>query len=302
MEKLLKEIHEQTPIPEELDAIVNQAIYKGTHNNAKKTNSYKGMISVAACFTAFIVLLNTNQTFAETLHNIPILNRICEVFTFREYEFEDELKIMNIKIPHISNTGNTELEKRINYHISSIIQEEVDEFEIRVKEWYDAFIQTGGKPEEFMPREIDINYEIKSSNEEYVSFIITKYETTASAYCEQYFYNIDLKSGRELTIKDLIGSSYKEVVTKQIEEQLENLDEERKFYLFDDIVISDLISENTEFFINQDGNLVVVFNKYEIAAGAAGMFEFIIRQWTVNSFGINVLHTFILNKNAAHLQ
>lgn len=276
MKKLLKDIHEKTPIPEDLDSRISQAIYRGTHSR-RKLPYKKSLTSIAACFAIFVLLLNTNSAFAETMLDIPILNKFCRVFTFREYEFEDNKKIMNVKIPNISNTGNTDLENRINYQIRKTIQDAVDEFEVRVQEFYDAFVSTGGKPEDFMPIEININYDIKSSSESHVSFIITKFETSASAYQDTYYYNIDLVSGREITLRDLLGPNYKEIVSKQIEEQIENLDEERKFYLFEDVNISDLITPNSNFYINTDNNIVVVFNKYEIAAGAAGMFEFIIK-------------------------
>lgn len=276
MKKLLKDIHEKTPIPEDLDSKISQAIYRGMHS--KKTFPYKkSLASIAACFAVFVLLLNTSSAFAESMFEIPILSNICRVFTFREYEFEDNKKIMSVKIPNISNTGNTDLEKRINYQIIKTINDAVDDFKIRAQEFYDAFVSTGGKPEEFMPIEINIDYEIKSSSDEHVSFIIKKFETSASAYQDTYYYNIDLISGREITIKDLLGPNYKEIVAKQIEDQIEKLDEERKFYLFEDVNISDLITPNSNFYINTDNNIVVVFNKYEIAAGAAGMFEFVIK-------------------------
>lgn len=37
-----------------------------------------------------------------------------------------------------------------------------------------------------------------------------------------------------------------------------------------------MIHENTNFYINEDGLAVVVFEKYEIAAGVAGTLEFAI--------------------------
>lgn len=277
MKKLLKDIHEKTPIPEDLDSRINQAIYRGTHSRRRLLPYKKSLISIAASFGIFILLLNTNSAFAESMRDIPILNEICRVFTFKEYDTKDSKKIMNVKIPNISVEGNTDLENRINYKIRKTMQDAIDEVEIRVQEFYDAFVDTGGNPEEFRPIEVNINYEIKSSDENHVSFIITKFETSASAYQDTYYYNIDLISGREITLKDLLGPNYKEIVFQQIKGQIENLDDERKFFLFDDVDIIDLITPNRSFYINADNNIVVVFNKYEIAAGAAGMFEFIIK-------------------------
>lgn len=275
MKKLLKNIHEKTPIPEDLDIRINQAIYRGTHS--RKALPYKkSLISIAASFAIFILLINTNSAFAESMRDIPILNEICRVFTFNEYDTKDSKKVMNVKIPNISITGNTDLENRINYKIRKTMQDAIDEVELKAQEFYDAFVDTGGKPEEFRPIEVTINYEIKSSDENHVSFIITRFETQASAYQENYYYNIDLINGREITLKDLLGPNFKEIVFQQVKRQIENLDDERKFFLFDDVNISDLITTNRNFYINADNKIVVVFDKYEIAAGAAGMFEFII--------------------------
>jgi len=141
-------------------------------------------------------------------------------------------------------------------------------------EYYDAFIATGGKKEDFAPTEIIVDYEIKNLNEKYVSFIINKFECQASAFNVFYYYNIDLESGRELTLRDIIGSDYKNIIYRQIEKQIEAMDEDRKFYLFEEVNRIDLINENRPFYINDKGNVVVVFEKYEIGAGAAGKYEF----------------------------
>ena len=53
-------------------------------------------------------------------------------------------------------------------------------------------------------------------------------------------------------------------------------DKDEKYIFFDDISIYDLINENRSFYINEEGKIVVVFDKYEIACGAAGVLEFVI--------------------------
>ena len=115
---------------------------------------------------------------------------------------------------------------------------------------------------------------MKCSDAEIVSFVIYKFETKASFYQENRFYNIDLESGRELTLRDLYGGNYKEIVSARVREGIAQLSEERKFYLFDDVVIEDLIDTDRHFYIDSDKTVVVVFQKYEIAAGAAGQLEF----------------------------
>ena len=43
---------------------------------------------------------------------------------------------------------------------------------------------------------------------------------------------------------------------------------------FDDVDLEALLEEKEDFYLQEDGTVVVVFDKYEIAAGAAGVLEF----------------------------
>ena len=270
-----KSKYDEIEIPQELSSVVYDAIETGLKSKPKKYNIINRVGLIAAGLIAiFIIPLNLNQAYAETLSQIPIIGDLSKLFTFREYQFEDEIQYVDVKIPQFSNEGKTDLEKRVNEEIVKTINEEVENSKQRTKEYYDAFIETGGKPEEFMKREIEVNYEIKCVSDKYVSFIINKWETWANAYCQQYFYNLDIETGRELTLKDLLGNNYKEIVMKNINYTIANWSEEQKFYLFDEVNIADLINENTKFYLNDQKQVVIVFGKYEIAAGAAGILEF----------------------------
>ena len=139
-----------------------------------------------------------------------------------------------------------------------------------------AIIETGGKPEEFIPIGITVDYDIKCIKEKYVSFVISQYETAFNAYNHEIYYNIDLESERIFTLKDWYGNDYKEIVSESIESTISGWTDEQKELLWDDISIIDLISENTDFYINQNNQVVVVFERYEAACGAAGSLEFTI--------------------------
>ena len=106
--------------------------------------------------------------------------------------------------------------------------------------------------------------------------MIYKSETLANAYQTEHFYNLDLETGRDLTLRDLLGGSYRSIAAAQIERQLVERSPQLGFYLFDDVDIPALIDENRSFYLNENGKVVIVFDKYEIAAGAAGELEFVI--------------------------
>ena len=56
------------------------------------------------------------------------------------------------------------------------------------------------------------------------------YETKFSAYNTQYFYNIDIETGKIITLKDWFGTQYKQIVANSIEKEIASWDEERKNY------------------------------------------------------------------------
>lgn len=228
------------------------------------------------CRPGFIAFLNVSPVVISAVYKVPILGDICRILTFQEYHFEDDIKYIDAKIPKIDNTGKPDLEKRINLEIQKMINERLAENETRAKEYYNAFIETGGAPEDFIPVGITVNYEIKKISNEYVSFVISQYETNFSAYNYNYYYNIDMESGRILTLKDCFGDEYRQIITDSIEKTISSWEDEKKNVLWDDLSIIDQISENTDFYINENNQIIVVFEKYDIAVGAAGSIEFTI--------------------------
>lgn len=273
-----KSQYQQIKIPKELPLVVQDAIKEGmSRKKEKKAVLLKKMVSTAAVvFLCFIVLLNLSPGIASAAYQVPVLGNLCRIFTFHEEQHEDSIKYIDVKIPNIDNTGKTELEKRVNLEIQKLVNDFVTESEARAKEYYNAFVATGGNPEDFTPVGIVVDYEVKRISEKYVSFVISSYETNFSAYYTQYYYNIDMETGRILTLKDWFGNDYQMVVAGSIEQNIAGWDEQKKELLWDDLCILDLISENTDFYINEQDEVVVVFEKYDIAVGAAGALEFTI--------------------------
>lgn len=270
-----KSKYENLKIPKELSSVVDDAIETGFKQDKGRMQIYKKVVGIAAVIImAFVLPLNTIPSYAKAISQIPIIGELARIFTFREYHFEDEIKYIDAKIPKFTYDGKSDLEKRVNQEISKIINEELKNAENNAKEYYDAFIETGGNKKDFIPIGINIDYEIKCITEKQVSFVITKSETFSSAYFVEYFYNIDMETGRYITLKDLIGNDYKKIVVQNIKNTISNWNQEQRELLFDDINIEDLIDENTNFYINEQNEAVVVFDKYEIAVGAAGRLEF----------------------------
>lgn len=271
--------YDSIEIPDNLDEVVRGAIAEGMAR--RRRNRAVGLLkkagSIAAVFfLCVITALNLSPAFAAAACEIPVVGDLCRVFLFREYHMEDEIKDIDAKIPQIENTGKTELEERVNREIQKVIHDCLTASEERAKEYYDAFVETGGDPEDFIPVGITIDYEIKYTSQECVSFVVSQHETRFDAYNCDLYYNIDLDSGEVITLKDWFGPDYRQIVAESIESTIAGWSEEQRSILWEDLSIIDLISEDTDFYFNQDGQIVVVIGKYEAAYGAAGELEFTI--------------------------
>lgn len=269
--------YSQTEIPSELNDIIQKAIDDGKYaryNEIKKKITVRTSGAFAACiFLCFVVLVNTSETFAEGISNIPVINKIGEFFCINHEEKQDEYKLLYVTYPELKDIDNEALQKKVNLEISRYVNDIVADYETRAEAYYNAYIATGGEKENYIPYDIVIDYDIKSCNDDYVSFVISATEKSASHYDVLKYYNLDLKEGSVLSIKDVLGTNYVEIIENAVLTESESWDEQRKSLMWEDVDYSEIVNDTSNFYIDELGQVYIVFNKYEIAAGAAGVIE-----------------------------
>lgn len=178
---------------------------------------------------------------------------------------------LQVTIPQISSEAYSVYAKTINDRINKDMQDVLESAKHRGEEYHEAYLATGGKESDYTPLYIKMDYDVKYNTDGIVSLGIYKTETIGSAYDVAYFYNFDLESQKEITLKDFYGEDYKRIIDEQIMSQIkERIAEEGATY-FEGFKG---IKENQAFYINEKGNPVIVFNKYEIAPGSMGMQSF----------------------------
>lgn len=282
-----KQIYEAIQPPEELDSTVRQAVraaelaQEEAFRFQRKNRWVKYAVGTAAALCAsFVLAVNVSPVLAQNLYELPVIGNMARVFTFVQYEREEEADVLNVTLPALDNTGNTELERRVNYEIQYKMNQLIEEARQRAQEYKQAFVETGGKEEDFIPLDIYVDYTLHCNDGKTVSFVISKAETQASYYEELYFYNIDLESGRDLTMRDLLGPDYVRIVNESIKRQMEErkaADPDVTYFESDGefgAAAFSSIREDQGFYINEAGHVVVVFEKYEIAPGYMGIQEF----------------------------
>lgn len=274
-----KKVYKSIKIPQQLDYTINKAIFNRCDKTKNRVKYIKYLTSTVACsFAIFIIMINVNTSFAKSVSDIPVIGELAKVFTIKEYKEEDNIKLIDAKIPALENTGNTDLEKRINYEIMLKINDVLKEAEDRAAEYRKAVIETGGREEDYHPLRIQVDYKVGYSTEKIVSFMILKSETLASAYTEMYFYNIDIETGKKLNLRDLLGNDYKKIVDDEIYKEIEirSKNPDNIYFTKGEGGFEGIENEYQDFYINKEGKIVIVFEKYKIAPGYMGIQEFVI--------------------------
>ncbi len=257
--------------------------------NAKKAKVNKNnkhivfKVSVAAAAAALILIPNISKEAAYAMSHIPVLGKLVEVVTFRDYQYEDDRHKADIEVPEliadqIETESGTEKEvqknlekttKEINTEIQKITDDILTEFkeEIKDKEGY---------------QDVIIKHETIATTDDYFTLKLICYQGAGSGAEWDYFYTIDLKTGNRLALKDLFsnGSDYLTVISENIKEQMKNQmkEDENIVYWVDNEEIPEWnfekITDETSFYLNSSGNIVICFDEGDVAPMYMGCVEF----------------------------
>lgn len=284
----MKERYDKITIPEELNSRILQEIQKSRKqqeekNEAGRSRRFKRIIrsveaAAAAVCILFTAALNTSPVFAKEAGELPVIGGLARILTFRSYEMEKDDIAVSVEIPTIEmiaeDTGITVDE--INQEILARCDQYADEALLRAEEYRTAYLETGGTPEEWAEHNIKITvgYEIKQQGSNYLSFVVWGTESWTTAYSESKYYNMDLRTGKLVTLKDMLGSDYVELVNESIREQIAERQKAGEVFFTAEEGGFAGISEDAKFYINENNRPVIVFGKYEIAPGSSGEIEF----------------------------
>ena len=275
-----KRKYQSIPIPQELSERVKLEVER-----AEKKRRFSLMIrrivsAAAAVAVLFVTGLNTSEVFAGEMNDIPVIGTLARIFTIRSYETETEELKISVDIPSVAMIAEDlqGLEKEINEDIDTFCEQYAKEAEGRAKEYRQAFLDTGGTQEEWAEHEISIKvwYEVKAQTARYLSLTVKGAESWTSAYSEERYYNLDMETGKWVTLRDILGDDYAQIVRCSILDQIEQKRIEDEVEYWPDKWKG--IDDETKFYINQEHNPVVVLEKYEIAPGSEGQLTFEIRR------------------------
>lgn len=277
-------------IPEELHQRMKQVIEQDKKRRQERKVIHmikRTMASAAACLVIFAAGLNTSAAFAETAAGLPVIGGLARVLTVRSYHASEGDINLDMEVPAIENTsGDAAFTEAVNQEIEKIVNDYTAQAEQEFAAYKEAFFATGGTEEEWNGRQMDIlvDYEVKYQKDPVLSLELTAAKGWVAASEERHYYNLDVASGRELTLSDVLGDDWKNIANEEIDRQIKEriaADPSASFFGYGDNELTEAkftsVSEDTEFYLNAEGDVVIVFPKYEIAPGYMGILEFTIQ-------------------------
>lgn len=264
--------YEKIQASDDLKRKVDNIIKKDRRNFIIKNVS----ISTASIFALSIIILNAFPSIALAANNIPIINSVVKVLTFNRYEYKDNGYEASIVTPRIEGLLDKNFENELNEYFKEYAKTLIIGFEEDVKRLKETF------GNETVHMGIVANYKVKTDTKSILA--VDFYEASSVGTLSKHnYYTIDKQSKRLLTLEDLFneGSNYITPINQYLTNEMKRLnrDENGMFWIKDEELVGDSfkgIGSHQKFYINSNNELVICFDKHEVAAGAQGTPEFII--------------------------
>ena len=201
------------------------------------------------------------------MDDIPVIGAFVRVLTIRNYLYEDTRHELNAKIPEIMDNEHMDATTWINEDIealtSAIISKFYQELKIPSNKGYGS---------------VYIDYETITNSIQWFTLKLSVSEVTGSSDMSFKYYHIDRTAGRYVTFGDLFPSKNYAWLEKRIVSQIQTQSEHEEDIFYWGNIEEDSIALDAEqnFYFKENGDLVIVYDKYEIGPGAIGCPEFVI--------------------------
>lgn len=270
-----RKIKEETEeIPNSVKVKIEETLSALPENERKsiKIRILPRVAVIAACFVfiCLIVMPNCSTAYAQALEKIPVIGSFVKVVTIRNYFYSDENHEMNIEVPKIERENNNAADY-INKNVDELMKTLVDRFQNDLEEIGDEGHSS-----------VYADYEVVTNSEKWFTLKIRICECAGSGNTYYKFYHIDKINGKIVNLGDLSDrSDFYTILENEIRRQMRAImaDDPNKVYWVDDAIIGQdfvKLNETHNFYWNENGDLVIIFDKYEVAPGFMGTPEFII--------------------------
>jgi hypothetical protein len=236
-------------------------------------------LGLMGCFlfssAAFAAPTPAGSTFPAEQRDLTVAEK-NNLITAEKIQEKNDILEIDITYPVISGLTDADFQEQLNYYIKKQVMYAKDGIERQAEE-YDQEAKKNGW--EIRPYQLFIDYDLKTNDEDLLSFTITYYTYTGGANGMTVVgcINIDKKANTPIHLGDLFpaGADYKTKINNEIIKQIELRSQNKEEIFFEGDMGFKSISDTQGFYL-KDNDIVIVFPKYEIAPGAMGIPEFAI--------------------------
>lgn len=266
--------YENIEIPDELEFLVRTTIKEQEKKMKRKNIINKSVIAAAVAGVVFVGSINLSSEISYALSEVPVLGSIVRVLTFKTFELKDNNFDAELKTPAIEGL-DSKLEAMLNEKYLDENQKLYDDFMKEIDE-----LKKADMDEAHMG--IASGYEVKTDTDKLL--VIGRYvvNTVGSSSTTIQYDTIDKQNKLLITLPSLFkDEAYIDIISENIKAQMkEQMKDENNVYWLEDEMMGDenfsKIDKNQSFYITKDNQLVIAFDKYEVAPGYMGNPEFII--------------------------
>lgn len=269
-----KAAKEQTDIPDSVKSRIEQTLADLPEKKPViKQIRILPRIAVSAACVVFVILFllpNVSVTYAQALEPIPVIGDIVRVVTIRNYFYSDDKHEMDIDVPKIESEDGEAVDY-INKDVSELTTALVNQF-------YKDLEITGNNGY----GSIHIDYEATTNTDRWFTLKLSVSETAASSNTYFEFYHIDKKQGKIVELGDLFNTDkFSDIlvaeIKMQMQEQMAN-DDNISYWINNSGIGEEFatVSADHNFYWNENGDLVIIFDEYEVGPGSMGTPEFVI--------------------------
>lgn len=221
-------------------------------------------LGVVVILGIFIITPNVSARAAQTLGEIPLLGKVIKVVTFRHYNQHTSHTEAEVAIPQLEADGNATQE--VNNEVATYIEGLITSFKEHCKTLGEGY------------ESLKVDYQVITDNAQWFTLRIDALQIQASGYQFSKIYNINKRTDEQVTLENLFqeNSEWEIVLYKELQRQMTEQMADPSLGAAYFIEEFKAVEPNQNYYFDKQGNLVLVYDEYQIAPGYMGRVEFTI--------------------------
>ena len=251
-----------------------------TEGRPGKGRAGSGAARAALCVLLCVVGLNCMPELARALEGVPVLGPVIRIADLRTYGFRWGDTSLSGELPVLEETGSPAAGG------AEAVNEAADDYIAQVQEtflWYAAREYQGYVAS-------DTGYQVLRDDDAILSLCFYTTLNAGGSVDYSRYFTLDRATGELLALSDLFleGSDYVGAVSADILRQMEEqvAAGEGDYFLPGGIWSEEecfqAIDPDQQFYLDGNGDLVIVFGEYEVAPGSMGMPRFVIDEEAIS--------------------